>query len=106
MLTIRGSVTFHDGRREAFLGGPAAMSRWERYAIAHHLPALAEDPAKAAGFTMSLFLAYASLHPKSEGGAGFDAWCDQVSDLELEIEADTPPTPPGVSAGRSPSSQS
>jgi hypothetical protein len=93
MIEVRGSVTFVDGSAHEFVGGPWAISQWERYAMRNQLDS---DPSKAP-MTWSLFVAYAAVNREQWGKCeGYEAWSARVVDVDLET-TEANPTQPATS---------
>lgn len=108
MIRVTGTVVYQSGEQAAFRGGPVEWMAWEQYALTRGLPTAAQDPTRAAGLTMSWYLAYRSatkgLPPATR--PGFEKWLETVDEINgLEI-SDAPPTPPARSVELSASSPS
>lgn len=85
MLTIRGTVHYHDKTTVDFEGGIVALSLWEQYAQRTKLD---PDPSRSP-MTWQLYIAFACLGPKV-GGDGFDTWRNRVQHVELEVDDANP----------------
>lgn len=85
MIHITGVVVYPDGRRDTFAGGPRDWVAWEQYALGHGLPTSASDPARAAGLTMTWYLAYSASTRTQKDRPGYLAWLDSISDV-VDVE--------------------
>ena len=104
MIRVSGTVVYPDGRREDFHGGPREWVAWEAYALGKGLPTAADDPRRAAGLTMTWFLAYRSSTRELRERPGFEAWLDLIDDVVDVKVGSEDPTPPEPSPGPSSSS--
>lgn len=103
MIRISGTIAYLDGRSDTFEGGPREWVAWERYALSHGLPTVNQDPSRAAGLTMTWFLAYQAATRHAAERPGFEEWLDGVADIAADV-AEAPPTRPAASAATSSSS--
>lgn len=81
MIRLSGTVTYPDGRRVEFEGGPREWVAWEQYALSKGLPTSSGDPHRAAGLTMTWFLAYRASTRGETTRPGFEAWLDTIDDV-------------------------
>lgn len=104
MIRVSGVVVFPDGRREAFTGGAREWVAWEQYALSRGLPTAADDPRRAAGMTMTWFLAFRASTRGQKERPAFEAWLDLIDDVvDVEVGG-ADPTPPEPSRAASSSS--
>lgn len=95
MIEIKGSVAYGDGTVHEFVGGPWALSQWERYAQRNNL----DSDAQKSPMTWMLYVAYASLHRGTWGKCeGYEAWSTRVEDIDVEAD-EANPTQPAPTAG-------
>lgn len=85
MIRVSGVVVFPDGRREAFTGGAREWVAWEQYALSRGLPTAADDPRRAAGMTMTWFLAFRASTRGQKERPAFEAWLDLIDDV-VDVE--------------------
>ena len=97
MIEIRGQAVVA-GRTVPFKGGAREYSLWERYAVQHGLPTRnIETGTVAVPFTEAAFLAYCCITRGLEERPAFDAWLEDLEDLESFDAADADPIPAGAS---------
>ena len=97
MIRLSGTVVYPDGRRVEFTGGPREWVAWEAYALGKGLPTSADDPRRAAGLTMTWYLAYRASTRSDAERPAFDAWLDTIEDVTDVQVAGADPTRAGPS---------
>jgi hypothetical protein len=85
VIRLSGRVEYLDGRVEPFSTGTAALMAYERYAVRNGLPVGSDAPP----MTMAHVVAW---HAVAAEGVGFDTWVATVEGVELDEDAEIPPT--------------
>lgn len=107
MIHFRGVLHYTNGRAPLeFKGGPVEWMAWERYAVSHNLPVVAEDMSRATPVNQALFCAWEATTRHEKPRPGFDTWSASIVDLTEYQVGSTPPTRPEASDASTQSSPS
>lgn len=90
-MAVKLKVTYTDGREEVVVASPRAQVMTEQY-----LGGYGEARQVQGGY----YLAWASLNKAGKESADFEAWLDQIDDVE-EVDATVTPTEPAQPAATS-----